>query len=72
MPSIQARMVCGLFKLIGVNKMLDKHTGKYYRMLAFFARKYGFLEVLPICCDIDYITSSGAAIEGTMNFAKFF
>ena len=68
-----------------------KYTGKYYRMLALFmkkylkeqygknitkkalqkapyyhftrcplndfARKYGFLEVLPICCDMDYITT---------------
>ncbi len=24
MPSIQAKMISGLFKLIGVNKMLDK------------------------------------------------
>ncbi len=28
MPSIQAKMISGLFKLIGVNKMLDKQGAK--------------------------------------------
>ena len=40
----------------------SKHKdGSYYYFtrcpLNDFARKYGFLEVLPICCDIDYITT---------------
>ncbi|MCR4990567.1 MAG: L-2-amino-thiazoline-4-carboxylic acid hydrolase, partial [Lachnospiraceae bacterium] len=40
----------------------SKHKdGSYYHFtrcpLNDFARKYGFLEVLPICCDIDYITT---------------
>ena len=39
-----------------------KHRdGSYYHFtrcpLNNFAREYGFLEVLPICCDIDYITT---------------
>ena len=28
MPSIQAKMISGLFKLIGVNRMLDKQGVK--------------------------------------------
>ncbi len=40
----------------------SKHKdGNYYYFtrcpLNDFARKYGFLEVLPVCCDIDYITT---------------
>lgn len=33
MPSIQAKMVSGLFKLIGVNKMLDKQGADFEKLL---------------------------------------
>lgn len=39
MPSIQARMVSGLFKLIGVNKMLDKQGAEFDKLLENYSKK---------------------------------
>ena len=39
MPSIQARMVSGLFKLIGVNKMLDKQGAEFDKLLKNYSNK---------------------------------
>ncbi len=33
MPSIQAKMISGLFKLIGVNRMLDKQGADFEKLL---------------------------------------
>ncbi|MBE7005409.1 MAG: alpha/beta hydrolase [Ruminococcaceae bacterium] len=39
MPSIQCRMVSGLFKLIGVNKMLDKQGEEFEKLLESYRKK---------------------------------
>ena len=39
MPSIQAKMISGLFKLIGVNKMLDKQGADFERLLENYKEK---------------------------------
>lgn len=39
MPSIQAKMVSGLFKLIGVNKMLDKQGADFEKLLEKYKEK---------------------------------
>ena len=36
MPSIQAKMVSGLFKMLGVNKMLDKQGEEFDKLLIFW------------------------------------
>ena len=39
MSSIQAKMVSGLFKLIGVNKMLDKQGADFEKLLESYKEK---------------------------------
>ena len=39
MPSIQAKMISGLFKLIGVNKMLDKQGEDFEKLLESYKEK---------------------------------
>jgi len=39
MPSIQAKMISGLFKLIGVNKMLDKQGADFEKLLENYKEK---------------------------------
>ncbi len=39
MPSIQAKMISGLFKLIGVNKMLDKQGADFEKLLESYKEK---------------------------------
>ena len=41
MPSIQAKMISGLFKLIGINRMLDKQGADFEKLLEshFFAKR---------------------------------
>ena len=39
MPSIQAKMISGLFKLISVNKMLDKQGAEFDKLLENYSRK---------------------------------
>ena len=39
MPSMQAKMVSGLFKLIGVNKMLDKQGTDFVKLLETYSEK---------------------------------
>ena len=39
MPSIQYKLVSGLFKLIGVNKMLDKEGADFDKLLAAYQEK---------------------------------
>lgn len=47
MPSIQAKMISGLFKLIGVNKMLDKNGAEFEKLLESYKEK--LLERDGIC-----------------------
>ena len=39
MPSIQVKMISGLFKLIGVNKMLDKQGADFEKLLESYKEK---------------------------------
>lgn len=39
MPSFQAKMVSGLFKMIGVNKMLDKDGEDFRKLLDKYKEK---------------------------------
>ena len=39
MPSIQAKMISGLFKLIGVNRMLDKQGADFEKLLESYKEK---------------------------------
>ena len=39
MPSIQAKMISGLFKLIGVNRMLDRQGADFEKLLESYKEK---------------------------------
>ncbi len=39
MPSIQVKMISGLFKLIGVNRMLDKQGADFEKLLESYKEK---------------------------------
>ena len=39
MPSFQYKMISGMFKLIGVNKMLDKEGADFNRLLDSYKEK---------------------------------
>lgn len=39
MPSVQAKMISGLFKLVGVNKMLDKQGADFEKLLESYKEK---------------------------------
>ena len=39
MPSIQANIISGLFRLIGVNKMLDKQGEDFQKLLSSYEEK---------------------------------
>lgn len=40
MPSIQANIISGLFRLIGVNKMLDKQGEDFQKLLSSYGFRY--------------------------------
>lgn len=39
MPSVQAKMISGLFKLVGVNKILDKQGADFEKLLESYKEK---------------------------------
>lgn len=55
MPSIQAKMISGLFKLIGVNKMLDKQEAdeRHYDIVFSVMQGQQQLALLPILSSLN-------------------
>ena len=51
MPSIQAKMISGLFNLIGVNRMLDKQGADFEKLLESYKENmmhcWGAMEFVP-------------------------